>query len=418
MEGSKINSAHHAPLGPRRRQALVQTKSSKAEALSLFISKNGGNISDPEADKLIQSDAGGDESSIISSEAACLVMLNLVAVIWGTQHAFIKVMIDDTAGIDASNFASASNFNLARFAVAAVAASPRTPNLRGLGEWLGRENQKPDAKQEMSQAGKSWRYGAELGAYMFAGFAAHAVGLTYTTAQRSGFLLYLNVKIVPFLAAVTLGRRISLLTWASAASAFMGTCMLGYDGSSLNVGDLWSIAAAFTSAVFILRMEAVSRYVPDSAALNAACLWTVVVLCFLWALFVHAIADSPNNFTAGVFIGTWRAFTHHPTGLIYLGAVTTTLCNWMQAQGQRGVAAERASICYAMDPVYGAFFAYLLLGETMGAWGIFGSSIIAFTAAINAFLDLKVAADPDDASGGELYTSVSLSGDGPKLEID
>lgn len=398
MQDSKINSAHHAPLGARRRQVLLQTKSPKSEA------QNGGTISDPEAqprDKLIQLDTGGDESSILSSEAACLVMLNLVAVIWGTQHAVIKIVIDDTAGIDASNFASASNFSLARFAVAAAAASPRTPNLRGLGEWLGRGNQKPDAKKEMSEAGKSWRYGVELGVYMFAGFAAHAVGLTYTTAQRSGFLLYLNVKIVPFLAAVTLGRRISLFTWASAAAALLGTCLLGYDGSSLNVGDLWSITAAITSAVFILRMEAASRYVPDSAALNAACLWTVVLLCFLWALFVHAIVESPANVAVAVFIGTWRAFARHPAGLIYLGAVTTTLCNWMQAQGQRGVAAERASVCYAMDPVYGAFFAYLLLGETMGAWGILGASIIAFTAATNAFLDLGAAADPDNVLDGE-----------------
>ena len=50
--------------------------------------------------------------------------------------------------------------------------------------------------------------------------------------------------------------------------------------------------------------------------------------------------------------------------------------------------AERASIIYSMDPVYGAIFAYLLLGETLGMYGIYGASIIGVAAATNAFLDL------------------------------
>lgn len=48
----------------------------------------------------------------------------------------------------------------------------------------------------------------------------------------------------------------------------------------------------------------------------------------------------------------------------------------MQALGQRSVPAERAAVIYAMDPVYAAGFAYLLLGEKLGAAGILGASII------------------------------------------
>lgn len=60
----------------------------------------------------------------------------------------------------------------------------------------------------------------------------------------------------------------------------------------------------------------------------------------------------------------------------YLAVVTTALTNWMQALGQRSVPAERAAIIYAMDPVYAAGFAYLLLGESLGPAGFAGAGII------------------------------------------
>lgn len=60
----------------------------------------------------------------------------------------------------------------------------------------------------------------------------------------------------------------------------------------------------------------------------------------------------------------------------YLAVVTTALTNWMQALGQRSVPAERAAVIYAMDPVYAAGFAYLLLGESLGPAGIAGAGII------------------------------------------
>lgn len=62
--------------------------------------------------------------------------------------------------------------------------------------------------------------------------------------------------------------------------------------------------------------------------------------------------------------------------ILYLAVVTTALTNWMQALGQRSVPAERAAVIYAMDPVYAAGFAYLLLGESLGPAGIAGAGII------------------------------------------
>ena len=109
----------------------------------------------------------------------------------------------------------------------------------------------------------------ELGLYTFLGFAFQAIGLETTTASRSAFLLYLNVKFVPFLAYLLFGRTISGTTWTSAILAFSGTVLLSADSANpLNIGDVWSLCAAIASALFILRLETFSSLY-NAAALNS-----------------------------------------------------------------------------------------------------------------------------------------------------
>eukprot|EP01041_Mallomonas_annulata_P008014 gene8014-16412_t len=125
--------------------------------------------------------------------------------------------------------------------------------------------------------------GLELGIWTFLGFACQAIGLETTTASRSAFLLYLNVKFVPFLAAIFLGREIAMSTWISAALALSGTFLLSNDGGPMNTGDMWCIVAALFSAVFILRLEKFSIQ-NNAAELNAASFATVAFLCAIWVL--------------------------------------------------------------------------------------------------------------------------------------
>jgi drug/metabolite transporter (DMT)-like permease len=302
-----------------------------------------------------------------------IFLLNLVAVIWGTQHAVTKMVVDDS---------EASLFTLLRFSLAALIASPYTPGLSSL--FRQDVDSEPVDADEVKNV---WRWGAEMGIWMFLGFAFQATGLASTTAQRSGFLLYLNVKFVPFFARVLLGREISIPTWVSAATAFTGTALLALDGNSIgfNVGDAWSIAAAMSSAMFILRLEFASKQVSDSAQLNAACLWVVALLAGIWS-FTQGALDSSGILTTVDQLKD-IAVTH-PLELIYLGGVTTALANYIQTKAQKDVSAERASVIYSMDPVYGAAFSWLLLGETLGGpQALFGVSLITLAAVTNAFVD-------------------------------
>ena len=112
--------------------------------------------------------------------------------------------------------------------------------------------------------------------------------------------------------------------------------------------------------------------------------------------------------------------TAHPLALLYLGGVATALCNWLQTKAQRDISAERASIIYAMDPVYGAAFAYLWLGETLNTAASWcGAGLITVAAATNAWWDVssssqlttsstptkKLEDQPTASSPGELWNA-------------
>merc|ERR1712087_1084101 len=94
-----------------------------------------------------------------------------------------------------------------------------------------------------SRAEATWKAGRELALCTFLGFTLQTIGLQYTTASRSAFLLYLNVKLVPILALLLYGRQSELRTWVSAALAVCGTGLMSFDGAPPNVGDFWSLCA-------------------------------------------------------------------------------------------------------------------------------------------------------------------------------
>lgn len=309
--------------------------------------------------------AGGSRPRPLEPWLAVLV-LGAVTVLWGAQHATIKATLEDADGLDAAAL------NLLRFALAAACFSP----------WLPASSGCPRARLE-------WRGGAELGLWLFLGFGLQSAGLLYTTAQRSGLLLYLNVKLVPFLALFLFGREVPPSAWLSAAAALFGTLLVAGDGASgvpPNRGDALSLAAASASAMFILRLETLAP-ATDARALNAVGMLTVAALCVPGTLAQAVLAApqellvGPPNALAGFALGeassrTAGVLLDHWLAVVYLGVVTTAFTSWLQTVGQRSVPATTASVIYALDPLWGCLFAYFLLGEVLGPQSLAGCAVL------------------------------------------
>jgi hypothetical protein len=110
-----------------------------------------------------------------------ILLLNIVAIIWGSQHAVIKTCIEDL---------NPSSFSLVRFLLAALIATPAW--------YLSKNENSDEASGDEAAAGTTssseiaiksstaesssdltttWRWGVEMGLWMFLGYAFQAVGL-------------------------------------------------------------------------------------------------------------------------------------------------------------------------------------------------------------------------------------------------
>ncbi|KAJ8600856.1 hypothetical protein CTAYLR_008210 [Chrysophaeum taylorii] len=251
-----------------------------------------------------------------------------VTAIWGSQHSVIRWAVGE---------GDPEALTALRFSVAAACLAPFAP-----------------------RDPETWRAGAELGVWSFLGFALQAVGLETTTATRSAFLLYLNVKLVPVV-GLARGKRASIGVWASAACALCGTTLLTTDRvGAFVVGDAWSLAAAVASAIFIVRLEDLAKG-KDSAELAAATAATTALLALLWS--------GPPEPTPDVLLAS-----------VYLGAFPSAACGFLQTAAQKYLSAPRAAVVYALDPLWAYFFAYILLGETLQPRAAFGATLVAIAA--------------------------------------
>jgi len=211
----------------------------------------------------------------------------------------------------------------------------------------------------LARSGGFWLAGLELGLWLVLGYGTQAVGLVYTTAGRSAFITALSVVLVPVFAGL-LGRRVPRRVWVGSLLAFLGVGLLTFEGGPPNVGDLWTLGTAVSYAVFILRLEDYARRF-GVMRLSAAQVFGVLLWSGLWAGL-----ERPE--VGGV---PWGA-------VLYLGVVATALATWLISVGQKRVTAAEAAVIYALEPVWAALFAYLLLGEALGLQGALGALLVLF----------------------------------------
>jgi drug/metabolite transporter (DMT)-like permease len=271
-----------------------------------------------------------DQSFLVQQRRSRLrgeLILVCLTALWGTSFSIIKV---------AEHSLSAGSLVFLRFAIAAALLAPFLR--RGVA---------------------LWRAGTELGFWLWAGFLTQTIGLRSISVGRSAFLTSLAVIFVPILSAWG-GKEIELLTWLSAALAFAGAALMHFDGGAGTVaGDLWTLACAFTFAIFIVRLE---RAAPRFSAmrLTAVQLLTVAALSLPW--FSHDLLTHPPHVP-------WSS-------IAYLAVVCTALTTLLQTVGQQHVPAPQAAIIFMLEPVFAAIFAYLYLHERMGWRGLAGSGLI------------------------------------------
>ncbi|GAP95508.1 DMT family transporter [Leptolyngbya sp. NIES-2104] len=258
-----------------------------------------------------------------------VLLLILTTAIWGTSFALLKGMSRDlpTPIILAS-----------RFSIAAIAFSPY---LRQVNANLLRD-------------------GAILGILYFGECLLALIGLETISANRSAFLISLNVILVPLFGTM-LGRKLPKQILVAVGIAIAGITILSWEGGGFGIGDLLTLGCSIGIAFYILAMEAITPRHP-TLPLVAVQLTVAALLGIIWAVFN---GKAP-------FAGT---IPYLPI-LLYLGLIITAVPIWTQTQAQRWISASEAALLYTLEPVFASIFSFFWLHEALGIRGFIGAALI------------------------------------------
>uniref|UniRef100_A0A2P2QNT5 Uncharacterized protein LOC103338699 n=1 Tax=Rhizophora mucronata TaxID=61149 RepID=A0A2P2QNT5_RHIMU len=226
---------------------------------------------------------------------------------------------------------------------------------------------------------KTRNAGIELGMWVSLGYLIEALGLLTSEAGRASFISLFTVIVVPLLGGM-LGAIIPARTWFGVLMSALGLAMLECSGSPPNIGDLLNFLSAIFFGIHILRTEHISRTTKKENFLPllgyevcvVAVLSTIWVVIGGWFDGVEALDQS--LWTLAVLWDWLIAFPWIPA--LYTGIFSTGLCLWIEIAAMRDVSATETAIIYSLEPVWGAGFAWFLLGERWGTFGWIGSALV------------------------------------------
>ncbi|XVF50467.1 hypothetical protein PTKIN_Ptkin04bG0103600 [Pterospermum kingtungense] len=216
--------------------------------------------------------------------------------------------------------------------------------------------------------------GIELGLWVSLGYFVEALGLLTADAGRASFISLFTVMVVPMLDTM-LGAIVPACTWFGIVMSAVGVAMLECSGSPPNFGDLLSFLSAIFFGIHMLRTEHISRTTKEEnfLALLGYEVCAVALFSTLWV--VIGIEDFDKSSLTWELLWDWMvAFPWIPA--LYTGMFSTGLCLWIEIAAMREVSATETAIIYGMEPLWGAGFAWFLLGERWGTTGWIGAALL------------------------------------------
>ena len=209
------------------------------------------------------------------------------------------------------------------------------------------------------------RDGLSCGGLLALGFVLQTEGLQRTTASRSGFLTGLLVVFVPLLELVLFKKRPSWPVLLGVLLAFTGMTVLSGPWREAAVatftGDALTVACALVFAGHILLLGRVATRHPllPLLLLQLSCI-AVAALAIGPAIEAQRLASTPR---------LWLAIG-------YLALFCTLLAFGVQTWAQRHTTPVRIALISALEPVFAALWAALLLGERLTSVEVSGAALI------------------------------------------
>ena len=266
---------------------------------------------------------------------ALLATLTLLAMTacWGSTFFLIHDLLDRVPAVD---------FLAVRFAIASAAMLALAPHAIG--------RLAPELRRRALVLGSLYG-GAQI---------LQTVGLAHTPASVSGFITGMYVVCTPLLAAAILRTRTTGLTWAAVGLAVAGLAVLTLEGFSIGYGEALTLVAAVIYALHIVGLGAWSTPA-DAIGMSILQCCVIAAICL--------VAAAPGGITVPDRAGDWVAVVYMA---LFAGAAALLGQTWAQAH----LAPTRSAIIMSMEPVFAAFFAVLLGGESVTLRMLIGGGMV------------------------------------------
>ena len=208
------------------------------------------------------------------------------------------------------------------------------------------------------------RHAIVLGALYGGAQILQTAGLAHTAASVSGFITGMYVVCTPLFAALLLRSRIGGLTWVAVLLAVTGLGVLTLgdvsSGLGLGYGEALTLVSAMIYALHIVGLGAWSN-ARDALGMSIVQCVVIAVIC--------TGAAAPGGIVLPQSTGDWLSVVYMA---VFAGAAALLGQTWAQAH----LSPTRTAIIMSMEPVFAAFFAVLLGGESATLRMLLGGALV------------------------------------------
>ncbi len=271
------------------------------------------------------------------------LLLLAVAVVWGTSYGVAK---------GALAYYPVLGFLAVRFILTFVLLLPVLVRLQ---------------RQRLQDA---LRTGWPLGLLMLSIFVCETFGLALTQASNAAFLISLCVVFTPFVEWWMLRIKPQRAVFVFAGASLLGAALLsGGMVGAMGWGDALMLAAALLRAITVCQTSKLTR---DSTA-PALALTAVQAGVIGFGSLLLAVCTPGGMPPLPVNAAFWQA-------TVYLVLGCTVFAFFAQNWALKHSAPSRVALLTSSEPAFGALFAVLWLGESLGVMGWVGGSLIVLAA--------------------------------------
>ncbi len=223
--------------------------------------------------------------------------------------------------------------------------------------------------------------GVITGILLFLAFIFHTYGLKYTSVAKNAFIVGSNVIFVPMILTFVYQKKQTLNIWFSTLLAIIGLALITLDGvqGGINKGDLITIIGTILVSFYILKVE---KFAKNSHSLTLASV-QVLTVGFL-SLLLSFVSEDLHS----VFTHLYQNTQFWPN-IIILSIGCTSIAYLIANYCQSILSASRTALLYVFEPIFGAIFGWIILGETIGLQGILGAFCITLATFLPSFSRFK-----------------------------